>query len=178
MAIPTAGTVISGIVKQRQTQTAGTKGHAMAAKRYVSALTIAGSDPSGGAGIQADLKTFSALGVYGASAVTAVTVQNTVEVKYVHSLPPEAVEEEGCVEEEEEDGEGPALRGELGEQHGGPRNAAVIELDGGQEDGNTKGIDQGIPTPLYREGQSPYPSKGRHRSLIRVACLPEFFKGV
>lgn len=91
MAVPTAGTVISGIVKQRQTQTAGTKGHAMAAKRYVSALTIAGSDPSGGAGIQADLKTFSALGVYGASAVTAVTVQNTVEVKYVHSLPPEAV---------------------------------------------------------------------------------------
>ena len=54
-------------------------------------MTIAGSDPSGGAGIQADLKTFSALGVYGASAVTAVTVQNTVVVKYVHPLPPEAV---------------------------------------------------------------------------------------
>ena len=54
-------------------------------------MTIAGSDPSGGAGIQADLKTFSALGVYGASAVTAVTVQNTVGVKYVHPLPPEAV---------------------------------------------------------------------------------------
>ncbi len=63
----------------------------MAVKRYISALTIAGSDPSGGAGIQADLKTFSALGVYGASAVTAVTVQNTVGVKYVHPLPPEAV---------------------------------------------------------------------------------------
>ena len=60
-------------------------------KRYVSALSIAGSDPSGGAGLQADLKTFSALGVYGATAVTAVTVQNTVGVRYVHALPPQAV---------------------------------------------------------------------------------------
>ena len=59
--------------------------------RYVTALTIAGSDPSGGAGMQADLKTFSALGVYGATAITAVTVQNTVGVKYVHKLPPQVV---------------------------------------------------------------------------------------
>ncbi len=63
----------------------------MATKRYISALTIAGSDPSGGAGIQADLKTFSALGVYGASAITAVTVQNTTGVRYVHPLPPDVV---------------------------------------------------------------------------------------
>lgn len=60
-------------------------------KRYVTALTIAGSDPSGGAGMQADLKTFSALGVYGATAITAVTVQNTQSVKYVHKLPPQVV---------------------------------------------------------------------------------------
>lgn len=60
-------------------------------KRYVSALTIAGSDPSGGAGLQADLKTFSALGVYGATAITAVTVQNTQGVKYVHKLPAQVV---------------------------------------------------------------------------------------
>ncbi len=60
-------------------------------KRYITALSIAGSDPSGGAGLQADLKTFSALGVYGATAITAVTVQNTVDVKYVHALPPQVV---------------------------------------------------------------------------------------
>lgn len=60
-------------------------------ERYLSALTIAGSDPSGGAGLQADLKTFSALGVYGATAITAVTIQNTVGVKYVQKLPPQVV---------------------------------------------------------------------------------------
>jgi hydroxymethylpyrimidine/phosphomethylpyrimidine kinase len=52
------------------------------------ALTIAGSDSSGGAGIQADLKTFSALGVYGASAITALTAQNTTGVAGVHGVPP------------------------------------------------------------------------------------------
>lgn len=55
------------------------------------ALTIAGSDSGGGAGIQADLKTFSANGVYGMSAVTSVTAQNTLGVQAVYSLPPEAV---------------------------------------------------------------------------------------
>ena len=55
------------------------------------ALTIAGSDSGGGAGIQADLKTFSAHGVYGMSAVTSVTAQNTLGVQAVHNLPPEAV---------------------------------------------------------------------------------------
>jgi hydroxymethylpyrimidine/phosphomethylpyrimidine kinase len=50
-------------------------------------LTIAGSDPSGGAGIQADLKTFAAWGVFGLSAVTAVTVQNTVGVREVWPIP-------------------------------------------------------------------------------------------
>lgn len=55
------------------------------------ALTIAGSDSSGGAGIQADLKTFSALGVYGASVITALTAQNTRAVTAVHETPPEMV---------------------------------------------------------------------------------------
>jgi hydroxymethylpyrimidine/phosphomethylpyrimidine kinase len=54
-------------------------------------LTIAGSDSGGGAGIQADLKTFAAHGAYGMSAVTAVTVQNTLGVTAVHPVPPEIV---------------------------------------------------------------------------------------
>src|SRR5215471_19932456 len=55
-------------------------------------LTIAGSDSSGGAGIQADLKTFAALGVYGLSALTAITVQNTQGVRAAQELSPELVE--------------------------------------------------------------------------------------
>jgi hydroxymethylpyrimidine/phosphomethylpyrimidine kinase len=52
------------------------------------ALTIAGSDSSGGAGIQADLKSFAALGVYGASVITALTAQNTTGVTGIHLVPP------------------------------------------------------------------------------------------
>jgi hydroxymethylpyrimidine/phosphomethylpyrimidine kinase len=55
------------------------------------ALTIAGSDSGGGAGIQADLKTFSALGVFGMTAITAVTVQNTIGVSSVEALSPRTV---------------------------------------------------------------------------------------
>lgn len=60
-------------------------------KIYPSILTIAGSDCSGGAGIQADIKTISALGAYGASAITAITVQNTLGVTGIHPVPPEYV---------------------------------------------------------------------------------------
>lgn len=59
--------------------------------KYIAVLTIAGSDCSGGAGIQADIKTISALGCYAASAITAITVQNTQGVTAVHAVPPEIV---------------------------------------------------------------------------------------
>lgn len=66
----------------------------MTGVRVPRALTIAGSDSGGGAGIQADLKTFQELGVYGMSAITAVTVQNTLGVHGVYPLPPEAAAEQ------------------------------------------------------------------------------------
>ena len=63
-------------------------------KTYPVVLSIAGSDSSGGAGIQADLKTFSALGVYGATAITAITAQNTLGVHSQLALTPKIVYEQ------------------------------------------------------------------------------------
>lgn len=62
--------------------------------RYPIVLTIAGSDSGGGAGIQADLKTFSALGCFGTSAITAITAQNTLGVQGIHSIPPDMVRQQ------------------------------------------------------------------------------------
>ena len=65
-----------------------------ATRRYHRVLSIAGSDSSGGAGIQADLKTFSAIGCYGMTVITALTAQNTTGVTGIHAIPPEfAVEQ-------------------------------------------------------------------------------------
>ena len=58
-------------------------------KTYPVVLTIAGSDSSGGAGIQADLKTMSAIGVFGTSAITAITAQNTCEVRDIQGIEPD-----------------------------------------------------------------------------------------
>ncbi len=57
--------------------------------RYTRVLSIAGSDSGGGAGIQADLKTFAALGCYGMTAITALTAQNTLGVSGIHGVPPD-----------------------------------------------------------------------------------------
>lgn len=65
------------------------------------ALTIAGSDSGGGAGIQADLKTFQELGAYGMSVITAVTAQNTLGVRNIHPIPIETIIEQlDCIEED------------------------------------------------------------------------------
>jgi hydroxymethylpyrimidine/phosphomethylpyrimidine kinase len=66
------------------TKISGKQGHA---RKYYRVLTIAGSDSSGGAGIQADLKTISALGCYGMSVITALTAQNTKGVSGIHAVP-------------------------------------------------------------------------------------------
>lgn len=63
-------------------------------KRYPSVLTIAGSDSGGGAGIQADIKTISALGAYGSSVITALTAQNTLGVRAIHAVPPAFIKDQ------------------------------------------------------------------------------------
>ena len=65
-------------------------------QRYTRVLSIAGSDSGGGAGIQADLKTFAALGCYGMTAITALTAQNTLGVSAIHGVPPDMLKAQLC----------------------------------------------------------------------------------
>ena len=96
----------------------------MTPRSWPVALTVAGSDSSGGAGLQADLKTFAALEVYGASVVVAVTSQNTLGVRGVHLVPPEMVS--GQMEAVLEDLPVAAIKtGMLG---AGPQLAAVTRM--------------------------------------------------
>lgn len=67
-----------------------------APQRYVRVLSIAGSDSGGGAGIQADLKTFAAFGCYGMTAITAITAQNTLGVTAIHAVPPDVLRAQLC----------------------------------------------------------------------------------
>lgn len=81
-------------MKQRVNNTEGclnTNPSHLHRRRYPVVLSIAGSDSSGGAGIQADIKTLSALGVYAATAITAITAQNTQGVYSQHAMPPQLV---------------------------------------------------------------------------------------
>jgi len=80
---------------RRRQAVAGKRNNAAGAAKVIrNVLSIAGSDPSGGAGIQADLKAFSARGVYGMAVITALTAQNTQGVSGVHVLPPDFVAEQ------------------------------------------------------------------------------------
>jgi hydroxymethylpyrimidine/phosphomethylpyrimidine kinase len=88
MAVLGDGLAAGGVAVMMNTDANGSQGQS----RIPRALTIAGSDSGAGAGIQADLKTFADLGVYGLSALTAITAQNTLEVRAVQDLPPALVE--------------------------------------------------------------------------------------
>lgn len=66
----------------------------IATRQYTKVLTIAGSDSGGGAGIQADLKTFAACGCFGMSAITAITAQNSLGVRGIHGIPPEMIRQQ------------------------------------------------------------------------------------
>jgi hydroxymethylpyrimidine kinase/phosphomethylpyrimidine kinase len=86
-----AGGIMSGDKKLKQILQPRPFRSILIKPRIYKALTVAGSDPSGGAGIQADLKTFANFEVFGSAVITALTAQNTVRVTGIHPVPPEFI---------------------------------------------------------------------------------------
>ena len=109
-------------------------------KNYLRTLTIAGSDSSGGAGIQADLKTFAALGCYGMSVLTALTAQNTQKVSAIHAVPPDFI--------------APAARSPMRKNDIRPEDIPPPE--------------SGSPSPLILEKLLPVPDPNLKRRASRV----------
>ena len=119
----------------------------MSEKKAV-ALTIAGSDSGAGAGIQADLKTFSALGVFGKTVITSITSQNTFGVQAVDDLPIEVVESQ--LKSIFEDDNCQAVKtGMLGNEEIGDKR----QPEGGNK--TVYGIRAGSTEPGYQTGQFP-----------------------
>lgn len=135
----------------------------MTEKKIPRALTIAGSDSGGGAGIEADLKTFGALGVYGMAAITSVTAQNTVRVTAVHDLPPNVVAEQ--IDDVADDiGVDAAKTGMLS-------NAAIIEAVADSVERNAIRALVVDPVMVAKSGDALLKDSARHALQTRILPL-------
>ncbi len=128
----------------------------------VRVLTIAGSDSGGGAGLQADLKTFAARGVYGTSVVTAVTAQNTVAVRAIRGVPPRLVRAQ--IDAVLDDLGADAIK--IGMLLGAPTVAVVAEALAGRRVGPI------VVDPVVRASAGTRLLRGDGLRLLRTRLLP------